>query len=306
MFKKIALIFFLFCQFAVVLAQNTLDIFSLTGRYGFPVNYEDNYSEKASEFGTSFNLTIPIVLSENTIWYNNLNHFYFNVDGDPSIPAGIVNPIQINGIILRTGLYQKFGDGKGLQVLFTPRLMSDMKNITGKSFQFGGALLYENTFNEDLTMSFGALYNQELFGPYLVPLVNLNWKVSEKWQIKGMLPITLKVNYLANDNLTVGFSHFGLLTTYYLGSPEYSGDYVERNSIDLSLFARQRISDNLFLEAKFGRTMGRSYTQYAADQKVDFSIPLVGFGDERVAKNVDIEDGLFTALSLVYSISIPD
>lgn len=306
MLKSIALGVLIFCQVTMVLAQNSLDVLNISGRYGFPTNYEGSYSEKATEFGTFLNLALPIVLSENTIWYNSLNHFYFNVDGDPAIPTGVINPIQINGIILRTGLYQKFGDGKGIQLLFAPRLMSDMKNITGESFQFGGVFLYENKFNTDLTMSFGAMYNQEKFGPYLVPIVNVNWLASEKWRIKGMMPVTLKVNYLANDNLTLGFSHFGLITSYYLGSPEYAGDYVERSSIDLSLFARQRIAGNVFVEGKVGRTMGRSYAQYAGDQKVDFSIPLVGFGDERVAKNTDFEDGFFVDVSLVYSIPIPD
>ncbi len=30
----------------------------------------------------------------------------------------------------------------------------------------GGVVTYDKKFREDLTMSFGAMYNQELFGPY--------------------------------------------------------------------------------------------------------------------------------------------
>ncbi|NQU53749.1 MAG: hypothetical protein HQ522_14560 [Bacteroidetes bacterium] len=302
--KRIAALIFILGQSLICISQNSLDILNLSARYGFPQSYEDTYNGTASEIGTFLNLTVPIPISENTIWYNSLNHFFFNVDGDPAIPDGEINPINLQGFILRTGLYQKFGDGKGIQLLFAPRLMSDFKNVDGNSIQLGGVFMYENVFNKDLSMSFGAMYNQELFGPYVVPIVNLYWQLSEKWIIKGMLPITLKINYKASENLTIGFSHFGLMTSYYLGDPQYEGDYIERQSVDPALFARLKLSGNFYLEGKVGRTFGRSYTQYASDQKVDFSLPLVGFGDDRIAKNTTFKDGFFIDVGIVYSIKL--
>jgi hypothetical protein len=303
-YQRIVIVFTLLYMAINISAQSELDIFNFSGRYGFPTNYEDTYTGTASEMGTFLNLTFGIPFSEKTIWYNSFNHFYFNVDGDPNIPAGEVNPIKLNGFILRTGLYQKFGDGKGIQLLFAPRFMTDFENASGSCFQLGGVFLYERVFNPDLTMSFGAMYNQEFFGPYVVPVVNLTWKLSEDWYIKGFLPVTLKVNYKANENLTMGFSHFGLVTSYKLGAPEYECDYIERQSIDLSLFARQRISGNFYLEGKLGRTFGRGYTQYEEDQKVDFSLPLIGFGDDRVVKNAAFKDGFFVDVGIVYSIDL--
>ena len=203
-----------------LIAQNTLDILTLSGRYGFPQAYESTYNGKATETGTFLSLTVPIPFSEKTIWYNSLNHFYFNVQGDQGIPSEIINPIALNGFILRTGLYQKFDNGTGIQILFAPRFMTDFNDVSGKSIQLGGIILYEKVFSEALKMSFGGSFNQELFGPMVVPIVSLNWHLSPKWSINGMLPIYAKVNYKANENLTVGFSHFGLVTTYYLGDPE--------------------------------------------------------------------------------------
>ncbi|MEN8187089.1 MAG: DUF6268 family outer membrane beta-barrel protein [Bacteroidota bacterium] len=121
-------------------------------------------------------------------------------------------------------------------------------------------------------MGYGAMYNQELFGPYLTPLININWQLSNRLSITGLLPIYAKVKYKINDRFTAGISHFGLITTYKLGDSEYEGDYIERKSIDETLFGRYRITGNLYLEGRFGHTFGRSYTQYEADQKVGFSL----------------------------------
>ncbi len=302
--KPIIFLSLFLCLALTAKSQNSLDIINFSGRYGFPQSYENTYNGTATEYGTYFNFTRPVPISEKTIWYNSLNHFYFNVQGDSDIPETELNPIKLHGLILRTGLYQKFNRGRGIQLLFAPRLMSDFKDFDGHSFQFGGVFMYEKVYNPDLLVSYGAMYNQELFGPYVVPLINIYWKISDKWNIKGLFPVTLKVNYLANKNLTLGLSHFGLITSYYLSDPLYKGDYIERKSIDLSLFFRQRLSGNFYIEGKAGRTFGRSYSQFECDQKVNFSLPLVGFGDNRVAKNTTFNDGFFIDFGFVYNISL--
>ncbi len=293
--------------FGISLAgQQTLDILTVSGRYGFQQSYDSVIAGKAKEYGAMVNLVAPIQFSEKTIWYNSLNYFYFHVANDETLAPEIVNPVNIHGFLLRTGLYQKFSKGRGIQLFFAPRLMSDLNHIDGNSFQFGGMAMYEKKFRDNLTMSFGAMYNQELFGSYLVPLINLNWQLSERWAITGLLPVYAKIKYKVSDRFTAGISHFGLITTYSLGDTEYKGDYIERKSIDLALFGRCCIVGNIYLEGRFGRSFGRSYAQYEADQKVNFSLPLVGFGDDRVQKNISFHDGLVANLRLVYNIPIPE
>jgi hypothetical protein len=296
----------LLCSSVYLHAQRTADVFQWTGRYGLPQSYEDTYTEKATEIGSILSISYAKDLGTKTKWAVNLNHFYFNVKGDPSIPDDLANPIVINGIILRTGIIQQIGNNWAIQLLVAPRLMSDFHNLDGNSFQMGVVATLEKKFSDQLFMGYGAMYNQERFGPYLVPLVNLEWYISDRWSIIGMLPVTGRVNYRINDNFFVGFNHFGLITSYYLGEDAYAGDYMERQSIDLSLYARHRLFSIVFLEAMVGRSFGRSYTQYGGDEKVDFAIPLVTFGDNRTAKNVTFNDGLLLNLKLVLNVNRPD
>ncbi len=303
--KRVLLIMMAGCLSFPLVAQRMLDVVSLSGRYGLPQEYEETYAGTATEFGSINSITAGIRLSNKNMIPISFNHFYFNVQGDPEIPEDLANPIIINGFILRTGWYQRLGNKNAIQILIAPRIMSDFVNLDFNSFQMGGLLTYEKEFNDELTMAFGAMYNQELFGPYLVPLVDLHWQVSSKWRIDGMLPITARVVYSVNDNMSVGFNHFGLITTYYLGAEAYASDYMERTSIDLSLFLRQRLGGNFFVEGMVGRTFGRSYLQYAADQKVPFSLPLVSFGDDRVTESETFKDGMILTLKLVYNITYP-
>lgn len=285
--------------------RGTKDIISLSGRYGLPEEYKELYTGKATEFGSLNSLTAGFKVAPKTMFAINMNYFYFNVQDEAVMPADIASPIILNGIILRIGIIQEFKNGGKLQMLFAPRLMSDFKNLDGNSFQFGGVLSYQNDLSENLNFGFGAMYNQELFGPYLVPIILLDWQASRRWYIEGMIPVTLKIHYRVTDGLEVGFNHFGLITSYALGEEAYVGDYMERQSIDLSLFARQRLFGNFFVEGMVGRTFGRGYKQYAGDQKVDFAIPLVAFGDERTVKNVTFNDGMIFTLKLIFNLKVP-
>ncbi|MCP4312272.1 MAG: hypothetical protein GY790_13485 [Bacteroidetes bacterium] len=291
--------------------QETVDILSLSGRYGIPQEYTDAaYSGNTAEWGSINSLQAGFNVAEKTMIVFNINHFYFNVPGDPEtvFPNVVANPVKINGIMLRAGIRQYFSEGRRIQVMVVPRLMSDFQNMDGSSFQFGGLASYLKKYHDDLSIGFGAIYNSELFGPYVVPFLDLNWKFAEKWRVKGLFPITLRVEYSINDNMITGLNHFGLITTYALGDDAYAGDYMERQSIDLSLFLRQRLAGNFFVEGMVGRALGRQYRQFAGDQKVDFAIPMVAFGDERVAKNDfgAFNDGLILTLKLIYNMPMPE
>jgi hypothetical protein len=286
--------------------RGTKDIISLSGRYALPREYKDSYEGKATETGMLNSLTAGFKLAPKTLVAINVNHFYFHVKDEAEMPEGIASPINIHGIILRTGIIQEFGNGGKVQLLIAPRLMSDFQNLDGNSVQWGGLATYQNDLNTNLNLGFGAMFNSELFGPYVVPLVLLDWQVSDRWYLEGMIPVTFKAHYRVNEGLDLGFNHFGLITTYYLGDEAYAGDYMERQSIDLSLFARQRIYKKIFIEGMVGHSFGRGYKQYEGDQTVDFAIPLVTFGDDRTAKNTTFSDGMIFTLKLIFNMKVPD
>jgi len=286
--------------------RGTRDIISLSGRYALPGEYKETYEGKAAETGMLNSLTAGFKLAPRTMFAINVNHFYFHVEDEAEMPDDIASPINIHGIIVRAGIVQNFNNGGEMRLLAAPRLMSDFQNLDGNSMQWGALASYQNDLNADLNLGFGAMFNRELFGPYLVPIILLDWRVSERWYLEGMIPVTFRAHYRVNEGLDVGFNHFGLITSYYLGDEEYAGDYLERQSIDLSLFARQRIYKNFFIEGMVGRTVGRSYRQYEGDQTVSFAIPLVTFGDERTVKNTTFQDGMIFTLKLIFNMQVPD
>lgn len=286
-------------------AQSSIDLFTVSGAYGFPSSYEKPLDGKATEIGTLLNLKIPIVLSEKTTWYNDFTHTLYAISNnlDPE-PTDIITSMRLQAFIFQTGIVQKINDQNGFQFLLVPRYTTDFNGGNSKNWQLGAIGLYEHRFSPHLLMRFGALYNNELFGPLLVPLIYTDWQIGERWNINGTFPISLKASYAFTKGLSGGWSHFGFITTYSINQPEFNSDYIERNSIDETLFLRWRMFGNLHVETRIGYSLGRIYQQYDEDDKMDFRLSIFAFGDDRAQKNVDFNNGPIASLRLVYNLRL--
>ena len=299
-FITIFLVFFTLLSFS----QESIDLLTVAGHYALPSTYEDGVPGEAKESRLMVNLKLPIVLDSNNIWFSNLTYVNSYVRSNRVFNGSIANPIHVQGIILQTGWVRKLSKQRSFQVLFVPRLMGDMKNVNHKNFQLGLVALYEKRFNEKLKLKFGMLYNQEVAGPFVVPLIDVDWKLSNRWSISGLLPIYSKVKYQFSDNTEAGVGHFALLTSYRLGEEAYKDDYIDKSSIDVFAFLRQRVSGNIYLEGRVGYALDRTYEQFSGDDTIDFRFSLFTWGDQRVAKNQAFNDGMFMNLRFVYNLPI--
>lgn len=286
-------------------AQSRIDILTISGAVGMPSAYQQPLDGKATESNLLINLKLPIKFNEKTIWYNDFTYSGFNVTNDLDVkPTEYLTAMRMHGFILQTGIVQRINDRNGFQLLAVPRYMTDFKDGGNENWQWGGIGLFEHRYHDRLLMRYGALYNQELFGPLLVPLVYLDWQINDKWSMVGLMPINLRISYKVNEKLSTGLNHFGFITTYRLGQEEFNGDYIERNSIDETLFARWNTTGNFFIEVRFGYSLSRVYEHYNANEKMDLRLSIVRFGDDRTPKNINFDNGLIASLRLVYSLPI--
>lgn len=290
----------------MVNAQSSIDLLTLSGSYGLPARYQKPLNGKATESGLLLNLKAPIKINDKTIWYNDFTYTLhsINTDLDPK-PEDMLISMNLHAFIYQTGIAQKINDRNGFHLLLVPRYTTDFRGSSNKNWQLGAIGLYEHRYTKRLLMRYGVMYHGELFGPLLVPLIYTDWQLSERWSINGMIPISLKVSYKINERLSGGYNHFGLITTYALNQPEFNTNYIERNSIDETLYIRWKMKGNLHLETRVGYSLSRVYAQYDQNDKMNLRLSLIGFGDNRTQKNVSFSSGAITSFRLVYNLPLP-
>lgn len=302
--KKLALSVLFYCLIVSVKAQSSIDLFSLTTRHGFPAEYRNNPGLKGTEGGIMANIKLPIRLNEKYIWYNELTYSNFVVSADTTFAPEVYHPINLHGFILQTGLVMRLSESTGLNLLFAPRYMTDFEGSSSKNWQFGMLALYEKRYKENLMLRYGLILHQDLFGINITPLVHTDWQIGERWSIVGMWPVFGKVNYHVSENTTTGFSHFGLTTTYRLSGEGYDGNYIERNSIDLALFLRQRVFGNIHLEGRVGYSLNRNYAQFTEDDKLGLKILIFNINENRDPVQENIGNGFIASLRVVYNLAL--
>lgn len=301
--KSFLIIFTLFISLAS-LAQNRFDIFYIAGNYNFMQTTDANPDENG-ELGIMAQLKIPIVFENNNVWYSQIDYQYFSIFNENN--ATTVNPIDkfnVHGFILRTGYVHRFDEKKSLQVLFSPRFMTDFNTAFSNSVQMGGVLLFEKIKNENYTWKVGALYNQEFFGPYLVPVFDVNWKITSKLRLSGLLPIYGALYMEPSEKLQYGIHFIGITTTYRINEPDFENYYIDRRSIDVSAFTKLKLFDNVFFTGRAGYSLSRDYGLFAEDDKITLGLPLVNIGDDRTRANEEFDGSPFIHLRLTYSIPV--
>jgi hypothetical protein len=301
--KSFLIIFTLFISLAS-LAQNRFDIFYVAGNYNFMQTTDANPDENG-ELGIMAQLKIPIVFENNNVWYSQIDYQYFSIFNENN--ATTVNPIDkfnVHGFIIRTGYVHRFDEKKSLQVLFSPRFMTDFNAAFSNSVQMGGVLLFEKIKNENYTWKVGALYNQEFFGPYLVPVFDVNWKITSKLRLSGLLPIYGALYMEPSEKLQYGIHFIGITTTYRINEPDFENYYIDRRSIDVSAFTKLKLFDNVFFTGRAGYSLSRDYGLFAEGDKITLGLPLVNIGDDRTRANEEFDGSPFIHLRLTYSIPV--
>lgn len=289
---------------ATAFAQESIDLISVSGRYAVPTAYHD-IPGQATESGMMTNIKLPLEFSEKSIWFSNMTYTYSQVDHRPAAEGVDILETALHGFILQTGLVQRLDEKRAFQLLFVPRYMSDMQTPGADAWQFGAIGLYEHRFNEKLRLRFGAMYNQEMSGPLLVPLIDVLWQMSDRWSITGLLPIYGKVKYQASERFSAGLAYFGLITSYALSEPFAGDTYMERTSIDFSLFGRWKAMGNIHLEGRVGYAIDRNYEQYYNSENIDLRVSILKIGDNRGEPlNVSFRDGPMAELRLVYNLPL--
>jgi len=119
--------------------------------------------------------------------------------------------------------------------LIIPKIAgADLSASFSDVFQLGVYSLFTVTESDKFRYKFGLYYNREFFGNFFVPLVGIDWKVSDRFSIYGTLPNSMKFSYaLAPSKINAGLA-FRSMTRSFRGLD--ANTFVRYNELQLKAF----------------------------------------------------------------------
>ncbi len=215
------------------------------------------------------------------------------------------NPGRFNesatGITLKLGAKFNHTEKWSGTYLLLPKIASDFQGVSSRDFQLGGAILMKYQKSENFNYKFGGYYNQELFGPFFVPIFGFYYlSNNEKFEAKALLPLSVGLNYNFVGKFSTGLTYRGQIRSYDFGRAYgvESERYLARSTNEAYVYLQYAMKNGVHFQIHGGHSIGRSYRVY--NEKVPFSMPLFYFGDQRQQLNTDFADGWLFKIAAFY------
>ena len=255
-------------------AQNYANI--INPRYYFvPQTSLSDTNQGVDLFEVRFQTTIPIELKNgNTI---GIKPSYGTMSLRTNNPE--LKNLQVHSFKLPFFIYWKLGDSKwSIYADVSPKLNSDLKNISGRHFQIGGMVIMYYEKREDFVWQFGVFYNQDTYGPFIMPLVGL-YMVNENSYFEILLPAYILYERKLSPRFYAGLEVELRGETFRLGDSQYENSFISQlgeNKLTFltepRLFVDFYITKHLVLYLKPGVRLFNKFEHYTeGDDRIENS-----------------------------------
>jgi len=278
-------------------SQNYFDIVNLSYTNTLPNDFEISKDQTTVE-ELALELNFPILINEKTILLTGLFANKTKVKLDANMPSSNLNVLGLN-----FGINKIFSDKWSVTFMVFAKIASDKIKLSNDNQQLALLSLFTNKKRDDLKYRYGVYANTEKYGLIVVPIFGLYYLSSnKKFEANLNLPIVGDINYRLNKKTWVGMKFDGLGTTYNLNNQNYSvnGAYVSKTSNELLSYLRFQISKSIYLNTKIGYAISRNYEVFDSNDKIDFALGSIYFGDNRTQLNERFKDGVIFKVELLY------
>ncbi len=225
----------------------------------FSAPYQDNSSVKNTTNIYALNVLLPKQLK-------NGNAVLFRFNGE-SIRATTDSNQYVSSTV------SSFSVGLGFQwvskskqyktTIFTiQKVASDFASpLRNKDWQYGALLMESYKWNAKMQIKAGIYFNREAFGNFFVPLIGLDWKVTDKIYCYGILPTNYKVEYAVTNKFYTGINFKAMTRSFQLSEAKHD-DYIRFDEVVLKYFAEYYFTKNWVLTGDVGYALGKNPRQY--------------------------------------------
>ncbi|MFI8379750.1 DUF6268 family outer membrane beta-barrel protein [Leeuwenhoekiella sp. NPDC079379] len=284
-----------------VQAQNYIDLANLSYSTT-PQNDFENSEESTTVNELEFQFTFPKVLDEKNTFISNVMIESNALRLDPAYNK----KTTLASLSLALGFNHKYSDRLAITYLLIPKIASDLELITSDGFQLGGLALATLKKNENFSWKMGLYANTEEFGLFLVPYAGFYYLSPSKRFEAYITTINGDINYMLTDKINIGGDVNGLTSSYTLSDPYFGStkEYFAKNTTEFFAYLRYPLYKGLYLKAKAGYSITRTYKVFEESDQVDLGLSLFYLGDDRNQLNTPLAKGALFKLELFYRFNL--
>jgi hypothetical protein len=203
-------------------------------------------------------------------------------------------PGGVQSLLLPVAFIKPVSKKWSLALSVIPRWNGIRDNMFDNSFQLGGSVLAAFKKTARITYRLGIYYNSEFFGPFIIPLVGIDWSISNKDNLFGILPQILTYEHRVSNRFSFGAVYRMFNNSYRITSDSISNQdaFMRINEMQLLLSADIYLTKRIALNIEAGHSMFR-HVRLGLDQN-----------NKNYYSDENVNDGFVVKAGLVYRVRL--
>ena len=283
-------------------AQPFIELFKLSQSRSSANAFSDTVGPTSRIQESNADLTVPFKLQERVALLSGIT--YERIES--RLFADAENKI-LSSFCLKLGANLKLNDRYSATIVLLPKYAGEASNNSKQNYQVGVMAFLKRKIHDRLNYRYGFYYNQERFGPFVVPIFGLYYlSLNKKFETTLMLPIQADASYEVLRKIRLGMNYNGQVRSYHFTELNKSPHplYLQKISNELYAYLKWQVTEQISISARMGQSLGRKYKVFQEGDKVSFGMPLFYVGDQRKQLNTNFKDGLLYQIVLVCRVPI--
>lgn len=265
--------------------QGFIDLARLDYNYGLDDNRYINYRS------LGLNLQVPVLLKNKDALLTGIA-----IEGTQIRNEAL--SLKSRNLTFNAGYNKVWRNNKSLIFLTIHRMNGDQFEWRTDNYQLGIVGLYTYKKDENSTLQIGFYTNSEFMGQVVTPLFGVDWKVAPKIRFYGVLPASGTLAIQQNAKWYYGLNFLGIFQTYQ--QPEMGDFYIQRSINQLSVYSDFYLTKQVVFNIKLGYRAGSGYRLFSSDDKVDWALNVLKFGDNRDELGRIATNGFILTMGLAF------
>ncbi|WP_312901919.1 DUF6268 family outer membrane beta-barrel protein [Chryseobacterium taichungense] len=220
-YKGLLLMLTVFFNDKIYAQEGKPDLFGVS--YGYENIKNDSVQGKIKDIDAFLNF--PIYRDEKRTAGGRLQFKSRSISGlDPTLSKNLYNADVF--VFWQLKIKQKY------KVYFFAQVgaYSDFKDISEEDFRYSFGARYTIQHNDNLKTGWGISYNRQFYGHQLNPFISVDYQITPKLQLTGLLPIRPKLIYAINDKLSWTNEISASAASYRLSASEENSRFLRINN----------------------------------------------------------------------------
>lgn len=222
---------------------------------------------------------IPVMLGASTIFLPGVSYERVELDG-----RGLASPAPtLHAPMLNLTLVQKVSDRLSLVLSLGYGIASDFGGPLGKDdFVVTNMVLGVYKLSDSVSLGGGILYDRRTGSVGPLPVVPINWRISENARLRGVIPASVAIEYRAAPWLAVGIRGAYDGNRYHLSENSYGVAHMQLAYSAISVGPKMTayLADFVNVDVYLGVPVYRRYAAYVDGDQIasEQLTPVVGGG----------------------------